>query len=69
MAAIAHPDFDKIVQVYRDRIQAQYARHPQESLERLAARLASKKWGKRDVAREDAANAEEFGITGEAVSV
>lgn len=49
----------------RDRIQPQYARHPQESLERLAERLARKKWEKRDVAREDAAHAEEFGITGE----
>lgn len=49
----------------RDRIQAQYARHPQSSLDMLAKRLARKKWGKRDVAREDAAHADEFGATGE----
>lgn len=56
---------EKVASMSRDRIQAQYARHPQESLERLAARLARRKWGRRDVAREDAAHAEEFGITGE----
>lgn len=56
---------EKVASMSRGRIQAQYARHPQESLERLAARLARMKWGKRDVAREDAAHAEEFGITGE----
>lgn len=49
----------------RDRIQAQYARHPQASLDILAKRLAKNKWGVRDVVREDAAHAEEFGLTGE----
>ena len=49
----------------RDRIQAQYARHPQSSLDALAARLAKKKWSAKDVLREDASHAEEFGITGE----
>lgn len=49
----------------RDRIQAQYARHPQSSLDILAKRLSKNKWGVRDVVREDAAHAEEFGITGE----
>lgn len=47
------------------RIQGQYARHPQESLDRLADRLAKKKWSMDDVAREDAAHAEEFAETGE----
>ena len=44
---------------------AQYARHPQESLDRLARRLAKKKWGKSDIVREDSAHAEEFNLTGE----
>ena len=49
----------------RNRIAAQYARHPQESLDRLARRLARKKWGVRDVVREDEAHAEEFDRTDE----
>jgi len=55
----------KFAGMNRDRIQAQYARHPQQSLDRLARRLAKNKWGMRDVAREDEAHAEEFGVTGE----
>ena len=56
---------EKAASMSRSRIQAQYARHPQSSLDVLASRLARKKWGKRDVVREDAAHAEEFGITGD----
>ena len=59
------PGYVKTAGMSRDRIQAQYARHPQSSLDVLSKRLAKTKWGKRDVAREDAAHAEEFGITGE----
>lgn len=47
-----------------DRIKAQYARHPQKSLERLAGRLAKKKWCKSDIIREDHSHASEFGETG-----
>ena len=56
---------EKSAEMSRDRIQAQYARHPQSSLDALARRLAKNKWGVRDVVREDAAHAEEFGVTGE----
>lgn len=49
----------------RNKIQAQYARHPQDSLERLVKRLAKNKWGVQDVVREDEAHKEEFGLTGE----
>ena len=47
----------------RLRIQAQYARHPQASLSRLASRLASNKWGKADIAREDSAHSDEYYAT------
>lgn len=59
-AAAGRPAMD------HDRIRGQYARHPQESLRRLAARLARKKWGVQDILREDEAHAEEFGATGDA---
>lgn len=49
----------------RDRIQAQYARHPQSSLDILARRLAKNKWSVNDVVREDAAHADEFAQTQE----
>jgi len=49
----------------RDRIQAQYARHPQSSLDILAKRLAKKKWGMRDIIREDESHSDEFDSTGE----
>lgn len=58
-------DMGKSAAMSRDRIQAQYARHPQSSLDALAARLARNKWGRRDVVREDDAHREEFGVTGE----
>ena len=61
---LTHPA-EKKAEMSRDRIQAQYARHPQSSLDILAARLAKRKWGPEDVVREYDAHSREYDETKE----
>ena len=56
---------EKKAEMSRGRIQAQYARHPQSSLDILAARLAKRKWGPKDVVREYDAHSREYDETKE----
>lgn len=56
---------EKKAEMDRSRIQAQYARHPQESLARLVDRLARRKWGPEDVAREYESHSREYAATKE----
>jgi hypothetical protein len=56
---------EKKAEMSRDRIQAQYARHPQSSLDILAARLAKRKWSPEDVVREYDAHSREYDETKE----